>query len=305
MSEQYPLVSIIIPNWNGAEHLDDLLDSISRLNYPTKSIEITIVDNASTDGSQNIIRNRFQIMQQQGWHALRLIENERNLGAPAAYNQAINASTPDCIFYLKLDNDIIIDRDCLKKMVNVMIMDEKIGAVGPKIYYFNDRNMLNFAGGTFDKLTCNTKHIGNGEIDRGQYDENREVDFLTGCVTLISRRCLEDVGMFDEKYYWYYDELDFLYRAKKKGWKILYIPIKGAWHKIENRKKQMSLLGSYYFTRNRLYFAWNNCRPFFIPVLVASLRYSILPHLLKMRWEYLKMNAIAYNDFFRGRMGEK
>ncbi|MBC7248225.1 MAG: glycosyltransferase family 2 protein [Actinobacteria bacterium] len=301
----FPLVSIIIPNWNGADHLKGLLKSLSELNYPKESMEIIIVDNGSCDRSQEIIKNEYQIMQPQGWHALKLIENKRNQGAPAAYNQAINASAPYCEFFLKLDNDILIERNCLRAMVNEMALDERIGAIGPKIYYFNDRIRLNFAGGKLNKLTCNTKHIGCGEIDRGQYDEKCEVDFLTGCVTLISRLCVEDVGMFDEKYYWYYDELDFLYRAKRRGWKLLYLPIKGAWHKIENRKKQVSLLGSYYFTRNRLYFAWKNCRPFFIAVFVTSFRYAILPHLLKMRWDYLRMNIIGYSDFFKGRMGEK
>lgn len=299
-----PHVGLIIPNWNGAEHIEDLMESLSFLNYPKESMEIVIVDNGSEDNSIEEIEHQFKRMKDEGWIALKILRNKNNEGAPAAYNRAIRACAPDCEYYFKLDNDIVLDKECLKILVKEMSLDKRIGAISPKIYFYNDKNRLNFAGGSFNKALCVTKHIGMREIDIGQYDEKKEVDFLTGCATLLSRKCFEEVGGFNEKYFWYYDELDFIYRAKLKGWKIIYIPVKGAWHKIEGRQKEISLIGAYYFNRNRLYFAWNNCRPYFAFVFIASLR-NLLINLVRLRQDFLKIYLTSYKDFFMGKMGEK
>jgi hypothetical protein len=300
-----PLVTIIIPNWNGAVLIVDCLRSLADLNYPKESMEIIVVDNASSDGSKEAIKDEFRKMQTQDWHTLMLIENPTNVGAPAAYNQAIKASSLKSKYYLKLDNDVIVHPKCLVKMVSEMESNKRIGIVGPKVYYFSDRNRLSFAGGYLNRWTCYTKHLGVGKIDNGQYDQKREVNFITGCAMLISKQCIDDIGFFNENYFWYYDEADFVCRAIKNEWLVMYIPIQGVWHKIEFREKETSKLGSYYFTRNHLYFCWSNFRYCFVSVLLCSLRYNIFNHLFKRRWDYLAMDLKAYIDFFKGKMGRQ
>lgn len=232
-----PFVSIIVPNWNGSKHIGGLLDSLSRLNYPKEAMEVIIVDNASEDDSKEVINQKFQKMKDEGWSSLKLIENERNVGAPAAYNQAIAQATHDCDYYLKLDNDVVLEPDCLRILVDVAEANPKCGAVGPKVYFYGSDRILNYAGGSFQWWPFKQIIVGFNEKDEGQYDRLSEQDFLHGCTTLLRKKAIEKVGAFDEAFFLYHDDVELNLRMKKYGYSILFVPDALVFHR---RKSELT-----------------------------------------------------------------
>jgi|GEM_PF-1427833 len=225
-----PLVSMIIPNWNGAKNIRELLLSLSALDYPKESMEVIVVDNASVDDSREVIRAEFERMKGEGWHALKLIENDRNLGAPAAYNQAIGGADEGCVYLLKLDNDVVLEPDCVSRLVAAAERDPGCGAVGPKVYFKGSDRELNYAGGLLEWWPFRQRIIGLGEKDSGQYDGATEQDFLHGCATLLRKSVIDAVGAFDETFYIYHDDVDLNLRIKRAGYRLLYVPEAVVWH---------------------------------------------------------------------------
>jgi len=147
----------------------------------------------------------------------------------------------------------------LDELVKTGKNNEKVGIIGPKIYYYDyngKKDVIWFAGGKINWWTGVAIHIGDGEKDYGQYNINFEPEYLTGCVMLIKREALEECGMFDSKFFLYYEDADLCFNMKKQGWKLKYIPTARIWHKVgqSSRANLNSHLGVYFITRNRILF---------------------------------------------------
>jgi hypothetical protein len=292
---EMPRTAIVILTWNNFEDTSRCLASISDLDYP--SYVSIVVDNNSTDGSIERLQADFP--------ACKFIRNRKNYGFAGGNNVGIKAALDmGCEFIWMINNDVVVETHALRKMVEHAEADPAVGIVGSKVYYFDDPGVLSFAGGLVNKWTGVGSHIGIGEVDEGQYDFPREVDYIIGCNLLIKRACVEDIGKLDESLFLYYEETDWAARAKQRGWKVFYVPVPGVWHRIGASSSQPSLAMSYYLSRNRLYFVKRNY-PYHLPIaLLASPRYCIVNHILKRRWKHLEMCLFAYRDFFLNRMGE-
>lgn len=218
-------VEVIILNWNGKEDTIECLNSLQKVKYD--NFEITVVDNASTDDSVEIIAAEFP--------SVKLIKNNMNLMYAGGNNVAIKeVLNGDAVHILILNNDTILHEDFLEHLVKVFRSDEKVGIVAPKINYYSDRKLIWYAGGFVNFFTGNIYHRGLRKQDDGKYDLSNEVDYATGCCMLIKRELFEKIGLLDEAYYIYTEDVDFSFKAQAAGYKVVFEPRSLIWHKVSS-----------------------------------------------------------------------
>jgi hypothetical protein len=205
-----PKVSIVIVNFNGERFIEKCLNSLNNLDYPPNRIETIIVDNGSNDNSLKIIKNKFS--------KIKVFINDSN-NYCKANNIGLKNSKGEFIAFL--NNDTEVEKNWLTELVKVIQQDKKIGIVGSKIIFTN--GLLNSAGQR-EHPSFYFKDEGFKEEDKGQYDEIREVESLCGCSVLYRKECIEDIGLFDEDFIMYCEDVDMAIRCKNKGWKLYYNP---------------------------------------------------------------------------------
>jgi GT2 family glycosyltransferase len=214
------MISIIIANYNRKDMLEQCLNSIRCQDF--KDFEIIVVDNASTDGSVEMIGTYYP--------EVKLIRNAENLLFCKAQNQGIGLAKGD--FILCLNSDCVLDKDYLKEAFAAACLDGKIGMVSGKILR-TDRKTVDSTG-LF--LGRNRKAVerGYGKEDKGQYNEAGYVFGVSGAAAFLRKSMLMNIkdknGYFDERFGMYYEDLDLCWRARKKGWKAYYEPKAIAYH---------------------------------------------------------------------------
>lgn len=218
------LVYCIILNLNGKSLLLETLASVQQMTYP--NFKIIVVDNGSNDGSQADVRRQYP-------QAL-LLENGKNLGFGEGNNVGMRyaiAHGADWVFLL--NNDILVDSNLLSCLMKTAAGDTRIGILAPKIYYQSQPEKLWYAGGRVNFFTGVISHRGLRENDRGQYDQITDTEYVTGCAMLIRRAVLEQVGEFDPAYYPIYcEDADLSERARRAGYRLVYVPQATLWHKV-------------------------------------------------------------------------
>ncbi len=220
-----PHVVIVLVNWNGKDDTLACLESLQNVRYAHKTV--VVVDNGSRDGSVDAIRKCFP--------DTLLICNERNERFARANNQGIRiALQQNADYVLLLNNDTLVDPDFLHHLVRRAESDASIGMVGGKIYYADAPDRLWFAGGGVDLWRGRIWHYGLRQPDKGQYNQPRDVDYVTGCCILVKRSCIEAVGGLDESYYIYGEDVDWCFRARQAGFRVVYEPEAKIWHKISS-----------------------------------------------------------------------
>ena len=222
-SHEVPTVTAIVINLNGRELLRDALISLQQQDYT--ALKIVVVDNGSTDGSQELVRASF--------HHVILIENEKNEGFGGANNQGIAyALTSGSDYVLLFNNDAVADKRCVSLLVE-SARQHDAGMTGPKIYYHGDERRIWSAGGVVDLWRGKIAHIGIRQIDHGQFDRSVDVDYLTACTVLINCKVLEHIGVFDPVYHPIYGEdTDLCQRARRAGYRLIFEPTAVVWHRI-------------------------------------------------------------------------
>jgi GT2 family glycosyltransferase len=239
-----PSVSIVVLNWNGKDDTLECLESLCRVTY--SNYDVVLVDNGSTDGSVPSFRQRFPHLQ--------ILETGTNLGFAAGNNIGIRWGLERGADYvLLLNNDTVVSPDFLEELVRIAEGNRRIGFVGPKIYYYNyhrRKDVIAFAGGQFRIWRGRLVQVGAGEVDRGQYDVVREVDYVEGSCLLARVEMIRTVGLLDPDYFMYWEDTDWCIRAAKAGYKAVYVPAARIWHKEPPRATGKSSAAYYYFGRN-------------------------------------------------------
>jgi len=218
-----PLLSICIVNWNTKEDLAKALASLPEGHVEDR--EVIVVDNASTDGTPEMVKSRFP--------EAKLLQNSENVGFSRAYNRALQESKGR--YLLVLNPDCIVHAGALAKLIEFMESEPKAGAVGPRLLnadgslQFSCRRFPTFAAGLFRNTPLGRIFPGNRysrEYLMMEWDHSRarEVDWISGAAMLIRRPTLEEVGPLDEGFFMYCEDVDWCYRARRKGWKIYYLP---------------------------------------------------------------------------------
>ncbi len=275
-----PKVSIIILVYNNYIDTKECLESLANITY--QNYEVILVDNGSTDGSGKKLEQEYPE------HTY--IFNEDNLGFAGGVNCGIRYSmTKNADYVFLLNNDAIVDKGFLEPLVSIAGKNSSIGIVGSKIYYYSRPRIINFAGGKIDLWRGITPHIGSGELDRGQYEKPTEEDFQDGCAMLIKKEVINKIGLFDTIYFLYSEEVDFCYRAKKAGYKILNVPQSRVWHKISaSVGGGESFNAIYHGTKSRIIFMRKNSQLYhwlvFVPYCFFYSSRLIIIWLIKYKW---------------------
>ena len=244
-------ISIVIVNYNVKAFLEQCLMAIERARSGM-NIEIFVVDNASVDGSQAMIRKRFP--------HVNLMENSRNVGFSTANNQALKKAQGEYI--LILNPDTLIQEDTLITLKRYLDEHPLVGAVGCKLlnpdgsFQINSRRSFPTPWVAFSKVVGlsiifpRSRIFGRYNLTYLDPDVEAEVDVLSGSLMMLRRAIVEQVGFFDEDYFMYGEDIDLSYRIKRAGWKIVYTPATKVIHyKGESTKRsEFSVIVNFYST---------------------------------------------------------
>jgi GT2 family glycosyltransferase len=297
---KYPQVAVIVLNWNGCEDTLACLASLSLVRY--RPLDVIVVDNGSTDDSVEAVEASFP--------DVTVLETGENLGFAEGNNIGLRyALARGTDYVLLLNNDTEVAPDFISVLVDAVEATPRAGVAGPTIYYIDRPKMIWSAGGAIDWRRGGTRMMGLDEVDEGQYDTVREVDFVTGCALLARREVLEDVGMLDPRFFMYYEEIEWCVRVARAGYKILHVPRACVWHKISPTRQADSPRIHYYMTRNRLFFL-RSTRPgvrAWLHTLLGDYLRTLVSWTVRPRWRCRRAQrramARGIMDFYRGRFG--
>ena len=237
-------IAAIILNYNGFEHTRECLESLQKSTCKLHSI--IVVDGGSTDDSVRKLK--------QNLYGAELIELTVNGGYSYGNNIGIDhAFRKGAQYVFIINNDIIVDQNCVENLERAVANDKTIGIIGPKVLYYSKPDTINYAGMTGCIHKASYKRIGLDEKDNGQYKDLVDTLYQDGCAILLSRLCYEKVGAFDEGLWAYSEESDLCMRARSNGFRVCCLQKARVWHKVS------ATLGTHYFRRpHAIYYAIRN-----------------------------------------------
>lgn len=216
-------VAAVVVNWNGRDLLGPCLDSILASSWP--DLSVIVVDNGSTDGSCELVRERYP--------GVTLLENRANLGYAAGANTGLShARAAGAEYALLLNNDVEIAADAIAALTEEARRRPRAALLGPMIYYQDEPDVIWSAGGAVSYWTGAIRHLGIRERDTGQHATVRAVDYVTGCAVLVSLSAAEEIGPLDVSYFMYNEDTDWCVRAELAGYEVLFVPAARIWHSV-------------------------------------------------------------------------
>jgi len=255
-----PLLSVIIPNWNGRRFLQECIDSLKGQTF--EDFEILLVDNGSTDGSADFVEAQYG-------EFIRVLRNKENLGFAGGNNIGIRKAKGEYI--VLLNNDTWADPRWLEELVKATQCAPSVGMWASKICSYSRRDRIEGAGELiyWDGL-CRSR--GQYEQDHGQYNVMEEILFPPGCGAMYRKSLFDGIGLFDEDFFAYADDSEIGIRARLAGWKGLFVPPAIVYHKNSGTAGQYSPLKAFYVERNRF---WITIKYFPFPLLLLSIYFTL------------------------------
>ncbi len=293
-----PAVFSIILNTNRRADTLACLASLEANDYPAHTI--IVLDNHSTDGSVEAIRQTFPAVQ-----VIELAENRGYAGNNNVGIAAALAQGADWVFVL--NEDTVLAPDCLSMLVAAGEPDPSVGIVGPMVYHHDAPHVIQSAGGMLGPH-WNSIMLGRDEPDQGQFSQPHAVEWIMGCAILVRRAVIEEVGMIDERYFYFWEETEWCIRAGRAGWRILHVPQARIWHKGITWDFQPKPSITYYATRNRLLTLSKHHAPLAVQAHVwGEMLRTLTSWSVKPRWRGMlaHRNAMWQGmvDFLRRRWG--
>lgn len=288
-------VGIVIVNYNGEKYQNDCIESLYDMTF--QDFEIIIVDSGSKDNSISMVREKFP--------KVHILEQNENVGVAVGNNIGIKYSLSlNTAYTLLLNNDIVVDKHLLEELVK---KSDGKRVVVPKIYYYEPKNMLWYAGGDILYNRGIAVHTGIKQEDVGQHDTERYVEYAPTCCMLIPNKFFNKVGFIDEKMFMYFDDTDLCMRFIENGIELLYVPNAKMWHKVSSSSGgEDSPIVVYYNTRNRFYFIKKHSKYMKYYVMPYMILSSIVQYIISpLRCKNDKYIKDAMLDYYRGRMGRK
>lgn len=294
-------IAIVILHYKGKNFTAQCLQSIRKLKTKNFQIETIVVNNNPQENLDGLKKEFPEFV---------FLETGKNLGFTGGNNFGIRRTLKDGADYIFLiNNDTFLAEDILLQLVKVAKKRRKAGILGPKIYfapgyeYHRGRykksergKVFWYAGGEIDWDNVISQHRGVDKVDRGQYDRIEETDYVSGCGMFIKKEVLEKIGLLDDKYYLYYEDVNFSVRAKKAGFKLLFVPQAKMWHFNAGSSEVGGPLHDYYMTRNRLLFGRRYAS---LRAKIALFKWGLSRLVVGRPWQ-----KIAFRDFLINRFGK-
>lgn len=335
-------VYVLLLNWRTADHTIECLETLFRLRHG--DVRVVVCDNGSDDGSVERIRawaegrlpsaaparaalrglvsapltrplpyveyDRAQAEAGGGPEPegtrLVLVRNGENLGFTAGNNVGFRYALArgDADWVWMLNNDTVVAPDALDAMLAAGRADPAVGMVGSKLLYYDEPDVVQAAaGGVLTPWKGSTRLLG-GEKDRGQWDAPAEPQYIHGASLLARAEVLRSVGMLDERYFIYSEEVDWCLRTRAAGFRLAYAPASRVWHKEGRSVGQKSAFQDYHSVRSRLLLVQKHFPRLLPAALLHSAVQSLLPKVVRVQPTRLKAVLRAYRDFFaHGRRG--
>jgi GT2 family glycosyltransferase len=294
-----PLVITVILNTNRRSDTLECLASLAQTTYERH--KVIVLDNASTDGSVEAIQAAFPLVE-----VLRLTSNTGYAGNNNVGIKAALAQGADWVFVL--NEDTILTPDCIQQLVAVAEQDPRIGIVGPLVYHHNEPTVIQSAGGVLGP-NWEARHLGQNEDDIGQYVIPREVEWVSGCAILVRSSAINESGMLDERFFYYWEEVEWCLRLGQAGWIVRHVPAAKLWHKGVQRNYAPKPSVAYYNTRNRFLMLEKLNAPVrvrigtWLQILRTLMSYTVRP-----KWRSMRAHRDAQwrglLDFLRRRWGQ-
>lgn len=273
------MVYILVLNWNGWKDTLSCLDSLIELNY--NEYKIVVCDNNSSNDSvkritdwyeskkdnhpylvdadyQYLDSSNLDSFSSQAKKGFYLIQTGSNLGFAGGNNVGLRfaLNQNDMSHVWILNNDTVVESSALSALTNKVSTENKIGLCGSRMVYFHDRDKLQGIGGQYKPLLATTRHIAEGEPADTVFDERvieKELDYVIGASMLITRACLEDVGLLSEDYFLYFEEFDYCQRLANRGYRFSIATDSWVYHKEGGSTESgRSVVSDFYQVRNRL-----------------------------------------------------
>jgi len=267
-----PFVSVIVLNWNGEAYVHKCLDSLLEQTYP--NYEVIVVDNGSTDGSVELLKCYLP--------RIRLILNQENLGFAAGNNVAIKEA--DGEFVVLFNNDAVAHKGWLERLVAGALIPPHADIASGPIYFYEPSDVIWSAGQRIDMLTGICWLL--SQYSR-HFEPSDDIDYLAGCALLIRKPVFDEIGLLDERFFFYSEDVDFCLRAKRAGFNLRLIPGATVWHMVPMGPKRPSVRVQHHHFKTefklmlKLWPLW--CLP-----LTFMLRLTIIPiaYVLLLRYQF-------------------
>lgn len=286
-------VGIVLVNYNGSEDTLQCLRSLLNITY--KNIMIVVVDNLSTDDSVEILKRKEQEL------CFTLLCSPDNNGFSAGNNIGIHyALDHGCSHILLLNNDTVVTPDFLSELMKYN--DGETALTGTILYYWK-REEIWYGGGIVNKFTGKTVHLHKGEHLESVGNKPQAISFISGCEMLLPRQIIDSIGLMDEDYFLYGEDVDYSLRISKYGFDLKFVPTSIIYHKVNASTSKISKASQYYSARNRRLLIYRNLNWY---QKITALIYTHIQTVHRMIHKRLTLKCVCagIQDYYMKKFGK-
>jgi len=306
MTAKKPKVSIVVLTFNALKMTKNQLKDLSSVDVKGLDVETILVDNGSSDRAEEALSN-YKLPNM----SFKFIQTGANLGVAGGNNPGMkDAIKRSADYVILMNNDLILSKDILTKLVSIAKKDDSIGLLSPKMYFakgyefHKDRykkselgNVFWYAGGIIDRGNVYSTHRGVDEVDVGQYERQEDTDIANGACVLVTRKLIEKIGYLNASLFLYWEDSDYSERARRAGFRVVYTPKTKLWHMISSSTGGSgSTTNDYFLTRNRLAFGFK--------YLSFRTKFALIRDSVRMMFKGRKWQKKGVVDFFLFQKGK-
>ncbi len=274
--------------------LPDFFESIAKQTY--KDYILYIIDNDPNINTDNLI---LKCQSENAVTQCKHIKSTGNVGVAEGNNIGIRHALEDnCTHLLILNNDIELEQDFVFEKMLSVLKEKECSIVVPKIFYYDSRKIW-MAGGNMNKWRALGTHHGYNKPDAPEFNIGKFITYSPTCFMLIERGVFEKVGLMDAKYFAYYDDTDFVFRANEAGYKMYYEPSITVLHKVSSSTGGDSSFYVYYSNRNKIYFTRKNLKGFIKYFAIGYTLFTRIFYYVRFNKEQRKKLVQALSDGFK------
>ena len=292
-------ILVVVVTWNSGRYIEDCLKSLALSTIP---VAVLVIDNASSDGTSAHLRSHWET-------SVSVLDTGSNLGYAGGNNIGIDvAIEAGANLVILMNPDATVAPDCIERLHQILDSSDQIGMVSPSICY-ESTDIVWYGGSDVNLISGSSDHVCQGVAWTSLPSEPYATDRGSGCVLGLPIRAISEVGLFDERYFLYYEETELSARMRERGFTVKVVPQARAWHDVGHGNRSTNPIPHYYMTRNRLLFASRYCRFGFIGALPFSLKDSLMTLRMVHREDATAFRSCAralldgYRDFLARRFG--